>query len=365
MSNLHFKNVLGNILIASTENNITVTCGFINISGLEFLAKLRVPHTGEKNGSHYLRSSLKIDDKEKCLPRNNINLESQSSLIILDCDKRINKFGEILEGAPDPLAIINVLKEFDIGFILHGTHSYYSNNGKGNRYRILALTSTPYKKEELAPTIESIINRINATLQNELLFNSQENKVYAQGFFYPRIPVNCTKDILYFENLDGKTIDVCAPKLIISNHDNKSNTLPKPEISNLNLSNNVNYSYQISAIHAFNQQYPLPELLLRYGYKKVYATREYEKWIHLKESTSGIAGITVWKSKFFSHHADSFNDGKPKDAFDLFKVREGLNYRDAVMKASKMTIAPDGSSVDAWNKRAWLKNKSKQNKEVL
>lgn len=356
MTNLHFKDVLSNILIASTDTNITVTNRFNNITGLELLAKLSVPQIGAKFGSHYLRTSLKTDINRKCLPRNNTNLNPESNLIVIDCDKRINELGEIIDSAPNPFEIIKALQKHDIGFVLHGTHSHYSNTGKGNRYRILILTSNPYKKEQLEPTIQSVIDLINNSLKSDLLHNSTENNTYAQPFFYPRMPVNCNKLILYAENLNGRTIEVCDPQ-IISIEPNKPRTLKKPAITNS--AQNSNYSYSISPIQAFNQQYPLPELLTHYRYKKVFSTHEYEKWIS-PESTSGIPGITVWKTHFYSHHADIFNDGKAKDSFDLFRIRERLNKREAIIKASKMTIAPDGSSVETWNYRAWRKSKSQQ-----
>lgn len=360
MANLHFKEILSNIFLASTETNFTVTNRFKNISGLDFLAKLRITRIGDKFGSHYLRGALKLDIKGNCLPRNKIHLEPESHLIIIDCDKSINKLGEILEGAPNPFEVIIALQKSDVGFVLHGTHSHYSNTGKGNRYRILILTSNPYKKEQLEPTIQSVIDLINYNLKSNLLYNVSENMNWAQPFFYHRIPINRTKEILYAENLNGKTIEVCEP-IIISNEKFKSSTLSKPVVTNLG--QDTNYSYSISPIQAFNEQYPLPEILKHYGYKQVSVHREYEKWLS-PESTSGTPGITVWKTKFYSHHADTFNDEKSHDSFDLFRIREGLDKREAIIKASKMTIAPDGSSVEEWNKRAWLKNKSQQNKEV-
>lgn len=319
-----------------------------NISGEELLAMLMMPSIGHKDGSHFLRTSLKIDSNGKCLPRRNDNTESLASFLVLDCDSHINTKGEILEGAPSPHEISKILRANNIAYALYGSFSHYISN-KGNRYRIIMATQSPYTKKQLTPTVETIVSLINASLDDKLLANVTENNTWAQPWYFPRKPSDTAIEILYLQYLEGEALGTCDSQV--------SQSIKKVKLINLSLSNtgnnfssSFNHSNDLSPIHAFNQQYPLPSLLAYYGYKKIYVTTNSEKWIS-PHSTSGEPGITVWENnKFFSHHNDDFNDGKTHDSFDLMRIKESLSYRDAVIKAAKVTKAPGGLSVDAYNK---------------
>jgi putative DNA primase/helicase len=333
MSN--FTEILNKTTVSLSSLGITTNKGFKNQSASDLRHLLANPRIGVKDGVNFLRTNLRCGDNGECLTRSNKNANSTASVLVLDCDKRIDKNGEILEGAPDPHTVSRVLREHNIGHILYGSYSHYTGK-KGNRYRILLLSNNPYTTSQLSPTIEFIISLINIGLGIELLANATENCTWAQPWYTPRKPADSKATDLYIEHLDGDTVtvqDKAAPPQKSKSH--KIHTKARGEIS---------------PIQAFNDQYPLTELLNQYSYKRVYISKEHEKWLS-PDSKSGSAGITVKGDKFYSHHSDTFNDGYWHDAFDLMRIREGLSERDAVIKAAQKTIAPNGSTVDEFNKK--------------
>lgn len=332
----NFTTILANTIVASSQNGVTITQGFQNIAGIELLAKLsNAPH-GIKDGSHFLRTTLKRDNAEKCLSRSDVNTDSLASIVIIDCDKRINvSTGEELEGAPDPYQISNILRNHNIGHLLYGSHSHYVGD-KGNRYRIVIPTLIPYNKTQLTPTVESIISIINTELDTDLLVNSKENNTWSQPWYYPRKPTNSTINNLYIDHLEGNAIDVAEPIIL-------------PPIPTITAPTSPLVEGEISPITAFNEQHPLTQLLTQYGYRFVYTSDDCQKWIR-PDSTSHKAGITVNGNKFYSHHNDKFNDGYWHDAFDLMRISENLTESQAVVKASQSTIAPNGLSINEYNK---------------
>jgi putative DNA primase/helicase len=332
----NFTSFLNNLKLASSDNSITETYGFKNISGNEFLNKLRNLKLGSKDGSHFLRTSLKTDKYSKCLSRSNDHTESLANILIIDCDQRINTNNKILDGAPDPIMVSKVLQEHNITHILYGSYSHYEGT-KGNRYRIIIPTINPYTKEQLSSTVESVILLINANLNQELLVDSTENSTWSQAWFFPRKPAACTKDVLYIAYLEGKAIEVVIPQIL------------PPPFKQSSYQSNEKPNKKLSPIDAFNKQNALTDLLVKYGYRKKYANSKYEKWIR-PNSSSNIAGITVKDNKFFSHHNDAFNDGFWHDAFDLMRMIENLSENEALKYAAKNTFSPDGRTIDEYNK---------------
>lgn len=327
--------------LASTEACITSTDQFENLSVKEVLAKLKEPRIGLKDGSHFIRTTMKIEN-DCVLSRNDKNTESMANILILDCDKRINiTSGKEIEGAPPPETIHSILKENNIAHILYGSYSHYEGS-KGNRYRIVIPTNRPYTKKELVPILEELITLINANLQNEILCDAQENRSWSQGWFYPRKPEISTIDTLYFEFLEGQPFEVSQPHELP----------PQDKIKQRKAHYTKN---QISPINAFNAEYDIADLLQKYKYKRVYSRSDFEKWLSPNSST-GRAGLTLKNKKVFSHHADALNDGFWHDAFDVMKLCEGLSEHDAIKKAAQLTRAPDGRTVDEYNKTIHAKN---------
>ncbi len=337
--------ILKNLVVAYSPAGVTQALGFININGLALLDRIRQPTIGKKDGEHFLRCSLATDESGKCLARSDANSSSLANLLIIDCDKRIDANGEILEGAPDPHKISQALRSRHIGHILYGSYSHYVGN-IGNRFRIAIPTEKAYNKEQLPPTLEATISLINSNLDGELLCNVKENSTWSQPWYTPRKPTDSFVETLFIEYMEGNAIS-------ITEKPDNAPLKPQKRKKEINLKDGV-----ISPILDFNEQCPLKGLLIQYGYKKVYITKEYEKWLS-PQSKSGIAGITVSENKFFSHHNDEFNDGYWHDAFDLMRVHEGLSNKEAIKRAAQSARVPDGRTIDQHNKS--LASKTRDN----
>ncbi|STX38814.1 YfjI family protein [Legionella feeleii] len=340
-----FITIIENTEIASSEQGVRVTNQYTHITGEKLLEKIRIIQIGGKDGSHFLRTRLKIAENHRCMPRSHGNIESLASILIIDCDKRISQDEQEIEGAPHPLLVHNALKKLNIGHMIYGSYSNYAG-GKGNRYRIILVTQKPYHKDQLAATAEAVVSLINHDLDKELLAYAKENSVFAQAWYHPRKPINSNVESLYLEHLSGNPITVVDPEKLPPD----SHMCPERCFSDETL----------SAIKAFNEQYSLPQLLTQYGYKLKFAKNGEERWLS-PDSTSGIAGIVVRGNRVFNHHNNGLNDGYWHDAFDFMKVHEALSERDAVKRASQLTFAPDSNTVDEHHEkvRSSLKIKSK------
>jgi hypothetical protein len=338
-----FNTELEKIKVAYSNDDVKGKPIYQNISGSEWVAKLRNCLEGDKKGSHWLRTSVIVDDAGECIGRSNQKTESLARVLIIDADKHINSNGEEIEGAPDPMQVSHILKNLNLTHILHGSHSYYTGE-KNYRYRILLITARQYKKEQLAPTIESILSQINIALVasgSNLLANAVENSTWSQSWYCPRKPRGNTIETLYLEYTKGQLVDVIEPLALPPiNH-----TPPQKNSPN-------KVAGEISVIKAFNEQKSLIDALTYYGYKRILPN----KWIS-PNSSSGVPGITVKDNKFFSHHADVFNDGYWHDCFDLYRVMENLKLKDAIITAAQNTYAPDGKTVDEYNKKLASKKK--------
>ncbi|HAU0708812.1 TPA: DUF3987 domain-containing protein [Legionella pneumophila] len=342
MSN--FITILQAIEIASSVQGVRLTDQYTNISGEDLLAKLSSVDHGEKDGSHFLRTALEYDDNGQCKPRGDGNTQSLARLLIIDGDKRIDRDRQEHNGAPNPLLVHQALRRNNIGHIIYGTHSHYAG-GKGHRYRIILATDQPYTREQLSATAESAMLMINKNLDNELLALAKENNTFSQAWYYPRKPSGCVVSPLYFEYLEGDAVAVAVSESL-------------PPTSHMVSCWKQRLEGELSPIAAFNEQNKLIELLLQYGYVRKLIINEREKWLS-PNSSSGIAGIIVKDNKFYSHHDDQFNDGYWHDAFDLMRGHEGLSVNDAVAKTAQSISAPDGRTIDQYNKSLF---KQKNNK---
>src|SRR3990167_372076 len=341
-----FTAILNNVKVASTKQGVMTTNQFENIDGAKFLENVRQTTTGEKDGAHFIRASLQISNGV-CLSRTDSNAESLANILIIDCDKHIDDNGEEIDGAPDPKTIHDILKENNIAHVLYGSHSHYAGK-KGNRYRIIIPTAISYDKAQLAPSVEFIVTLINSQLNGELLANAKENCTWAQPWYYPRKQIDSTIPDLYFEYLDGDAINVI-------------DALDIPPVTKIKVRSINSRDGEISPIAAFNQQYPIRDLLKKYGYKFCFYGSENERWLS-PNSTSGQAGISVKDNKIYCHHNDVLKDGYWHDAFDLMRARENLSENDGIIRAAQITQAPDGGTLDQHNKNLFRTRSSDENK---
>ncbi len=130
-----FNTILGKIKVAYSSDDVRGASIYQNISASEWLAKLRKCVEGDKKGSHWIRTTLNTDNTGQCLGRSNENVSNFASIVVIDCDKRINADGEEIDGAPDPLKVSRILNDLNLAYVLYGSYSHYAND-KGHRYRI-------------------------------------------------------------------------------------------------------------------------------------------------------------------------------------------------------------------------------------
>lgn len=69
--------------------------------------------------------------------------------------------------------------------------------------------------------------------------------------------------------------------------------------------------------------------------------------------------MVVRGERVFSHHNNQLNDGYWHDAFDFMMVHEELSLREAVIRAAKLTLIPDGKTIVQHNKTVESELKTK------
>ncbi|WP_028389622.1 DUF3987 domain-containing protein [Legionella fairfieldensis] len=333
----NFTEKFNSLTVAYNADNIQSTGNYNNITGRELWKLLKEPRIGHKNGTHFLRTDLKCDKQGVCLSRADINCTEEGRLIIIDVD----------ETTATHLAIHEALKKADIAHILVGTHSYYAENK--NRFRILLLSDSSYSKDQLEPTSEAVVETINCFLTHGFLEYANENKIYAQGWYTPSMPNDCNKEILYLEYAQGQLFPVKDKQL-------------EPVVKQALRPIFSTEGTQISPITAWNNQVPIGTVLQEYGYKHVFKNKNTCRWLS-PNSTSGRGGVVEYlgTGRVFSHHNDCLNDGYSHDSFDVMRLLKGLSHDEAIRFASQQTKAPDGRTIDEYNKSVFRKNKPDSN----
>lgn len=304
-------------LIALCESGVKVkNAPLENITTSNLFSLIKNVKVGNKDGSYFLRTT--IDDPSK--GRSDANATSTASILVLDADSTVDTAtGETIEGAPCPHAVHTALKTAGINHLICSTHSHHQ---KGNRYRILFGTDKPYTKAELQPTVSHAL-----CLCGGELADVTENCTWAQPWYIPRKP-QPDSEVIQLTYTDGQPLPVQAPAPDFTTY--KPQQAPKQGLS---------------PVDAYNQQTTIEAELEARG-----DTKHGTRWLYA-HSASKEAGISVHDNKMFSHHdSDPLSDGKAHDCFDVMQSRLGMNYNDAIQYAAKHTQAPNGQTVDTFNK---------------
>ena len=305
-------------LVGFCESGVKVKDPLLeNITLKELSKHLTTVETGTKDGSYFLRT--KVLDTSK--GRSDTNTASMASALILDADSTINtETGETTEGAPCPYKVHESLKAVGINHLIYRS---YSHATKGNRYRIIFITDRPYNRAELAPTVSHAL-----TLCGEPIANVKENCTWSQGWYLPRKPECDTSEFTQLSYTDGEPLPVQEPLPDFNTY--------KPKQT---------HQHGLSPIQAYNAQSTIEAELSTRG-----DTQHGNKWLY-HASTSKEPGICVKDNIMFSHHgSDPLNDGKAHDCFDIMQSRLDLNLTDAIKYAAQHTQAPNGQTVDKFNK---------------
>lgn len=285
----------------------------------DLCAVLSKPKVGDKGGSYFVRGPS--DDSGNRADDNII----EANLVILDADSRIvAETGEIVEGAPPPLLVHEVLRDLDIQHILYTSHSHGT---KGDRYRVLIVPDRALADEhELKACIDWLIHKLQTA--GIWLSTVKENYGWSQPWYFPRIQ---SADSLFLclshDGGERLAVEGClswsaehlAPAVLHANAPDTESRVHDP--------NSPIGKYNID--HGDAQA--MLKFLVAHGYVLKGQTRingEQAFRLLAPGSSSGEAGVVLFCSKkgiwrAYSHHGEHDPlSHKAEDAFGIYTAIE-------------------------------------------
>ena len=298
-------------------------------------ARLRSPKQGGKDGSYYIRGGDLVAPK-----RADENLRS-AELLILDGDSRIDpETGEILSGAPPMPEVCQALRDMNIAYIAHTSHSYRPVNGGGQphwKYRVV-IPARLKSPQELQACVQWILAQLHS--RGVWLADVTENSKWSQPWYLPRVeqPDAFLADV--YE--EGKTFPVDDAIAWAKERAKREQVEQKLSTSNISLETSGD-------IDAFNKAHGaewVRSKLESQGYKFVYKDGEKLRFIR-PGSESGTPGVVVFRGArgdwcVYSHHgaADPLSN-KVSDPFDLVAIFDHNGDR----KAAARSVLPKQPNV--------------------
>lgn len=292
----------------------------------QFAARLRSPRQGAKDGSYYIRGGDLVTPK-----RADENLRS-AELLILDGDSRIDpETGEILSGAPPMPEVCQTLRDMNIAYIAHTSHSYKPVNGGGQphwKYRIV-IPARLKSQAELQACVQWILAQLHS--RGVWLADVTENSKWSQPWYLPRVE---QPDAFLFDVNEGGHAFPINEAMAWAKERQK-----REQVEQKIVSNPVNQSS--GDIDAFNKAHG-PEWvrskLESQGYKFVF--KDGDKFRYIRPgSESGTPGVVVFRGArgdwcVFSHHgaADPLSN-RVSDPFDLVAIFDHNGDRKAAARA--------------------------------
>ncbi len=292
----------------------------------QLAARLRSPKQGGKDGSYYIRGGDLVAPK-----RADENLRT-AELLILDGDSRIDpETGEIISGAPPMLEVGAALRDMNIAYIAHTSHSYRPVNGGGQphwKYRIV-IPARLKSQKELEACVQWTLAQLHA--RGVWLADVTENSKWSQPWYLPRVeqPDAFLADV----NEDGHAFPVSEAMAWAKERQKRE------QVEQSIVSNPVNQSS--GDIDTFNKAHSLEWVrskLESQGYKFVF--KDGDKFRYIRPgSESGTPGVVVFRGArgdwcVFSHHgaADPLSN-KVSDPFDLVAIFDHNGDRKAAARA--------------------------------
>lgn len=160
----------------------------------EWCEQFSTPLPGVKHGSYFIRGAA--------TKRSNSELKS-ADVAILDGDSSIDpETCTILEGAPAPLLVHEVLKDNDIQHFIYTSHSHGT---KGNRFRVVVPIRLK-NKSELAAVTDWLVDLCHADAV--WLNNATENSTWSQPWYLPRVPTGAESSFEFYKHDTDEIIDV-------------------------------------------------------------------------------------------------------------------------------------------------------------
>jgi hypothetical protein len=334
------------ITISVCENGVKNTdLSAWNATPASLVKRLTNCTAGNKDGAYFIRT---YGSK-----RTNTDTVDTAPILILDGDSHIDcDTGEVLDGAPDPALVHDVLNTNNINHIVFTSHSNGKHGADFHKYRVVILIS--YNREQL-PTLLDYMHELLHDA-GVMLFNVTENRCWAQAWYFPRCPQERLHLFKSFDYWGGNELDagqLCDDYL--ARHpgpaeptDKKSNPARLKSTQN-----------RIDPVQLFNDYWKSPvNYLLTKGYKP-----KGNRLLH-PLSQSGVPGVHVCLNckdgleRVFSHGSDALNDGYPHDAFDCFVILEhGGAFTAALLDISR-TWTVNGMTIEAFNRMAYKRAQS-------
>lgn len=263
------------------------------------------PTIGNKDGSYFIR----------CFgtKRNNTDTSDKAYVLILDGDSHIDEDGVIVNGAPKPALVHEILKRLGIQHLIY---SSYSNDIDLSKYRM--IMPCEYSPEQLPILLDYLFKVLHEA--GVMLAPVPENRTWSQPWYFPRVPDEQHKDLFEFYQHDGALLDVEAiyqQWLSLQPEPQQLKSLNAPPI---NFHNDI--EGQRDPIKEFNQAFSISVILIRNGYIK-----KGQRYLR-PDSKSKIPAVQYCGScadgveRVYSHGSDTLNDGYAHDAFDCYRLLE-------------------------------------------
>lgn len=312
----------------------------------QLLEYLKQPITGPKDGTYITRCAFENDSR-------NDSAALDGYLAILDGDSQIDpESGEIIEGAPDPKLVHEVLKKLNITHCIYTSHS--NGGDKGNRYRVLMPVPIANKKE-----LEAIVGwTIEQLFKADVYLNPvKENLSFSQPWYLPRVPD--AEKAAMFRYYQHTELQPFPKQEALSWYEESTQKQIEPNIKNGQAKIDPN-----SPIGKFNSEHGhewMGNYLIDQGYEfsnityvNGYAAHRYEA----PGTTSGSPGVVLFFTergqwRIYSHHGehDPLADGFARDAFDIYtlfgfegdqkKALESLDVSREISHRDIMNCDPD------------------------
>lgn len=254
---------------------------------------------------------------------------AQVVLAVYDADKSVDEKGREVEGAPPPKQVHEALTAWNISHCIYTT---FSHGEKGNRYRIVFPAQLDSKHELRAfQTYVTELLQVHAKLPIALV---PESYAWGQGWNMPRV---AHRDAPFFSAVHfGFTP---SAKDLAGIYDFRPDGPRMPPVLHAGeLAAN-------SPIGVVCQYLPMQELLLGAGYEFVsqstmlnHEGKETLVYRYRKPGSDSPPGVIVFMSggrwRCYSHHSsDPLNNGHANDAFDAFRLLNGIQDSQQAMIA--------------------------------
>ncbi len=314
------------------------------------------PWTTDNNGLAKSLTTAVIGDKDghyfiRCTgsKRTNADTASTANILVLDGDSQIDRdTGEVIDGAPDPALVHDVLKAAGINHIIFSSYSNGKNRADYYKYRV--VIPVQYSRAQLPTLLDHIHERLHNA--GVMLFNVPENRCWAQAWYLPRCPQERLHLFKSFTYLDGDVLDagqLCADYLAKHPTPTAEPTPKKSEPARV-----TSAQGKIDPIRLFNEHWQSPvNYLLTQGYR-VRGPR-----LIRPGSQTGAPAVQICQAcadgveRIYSHGGDPLNDDYAHDAFDCFVILEhGGDFMAALLEVARSWTV-NGVTIETFNRKSF------------